>query len=81
MSSSRRSSHSERRRRAAHCPSCGSSQVITTDEDVVFRVCGRNHRFKHVPHERCLACGERIFSIDVSRQLDAVVLKGRKRAA
>jgi hypothetical protein len=54
--------------------------VISTIEDVVIRTRRRRYRFESVPHERCLACGERIFGIDASRKFDAAILK-RSRAA
>jgi len=80
MSSSRQSSQTEPVRSRGHCPTCGSDRVIKTEEDVVLRVGNRRHRFQQLPHERCLACGERIFDLDASRRLDALILK-RRRAA
>jgi len=55
--------------------------VIKTEEDVVLRIGNHRHRFEQLTHERCLACGEHIFDIDVSRRFDAVILKRRRRAA
>jgi len=80
MSSSRRSLPADGSTSRGACPTCGSRRVVATVEDVVIRARRRSHRFASVPHERCLACGERIFSIDVSRQFDAAILK-RRRAA
>jgi hypothetical protein len=48
---------------------------------VELRIGRSSHRFEGVPHERCRACGERIFGIDASKRFDAVVLKGRRRHA
>ena len=48
-------------------------------EDVVLRVRGRRHRVSDVPHERCQACGERIFGIEVAGRFDTAVLKGRSK--
>ncbi len=80
MSSSRRSSPT-RRQRAGRCPTCGSERVIAVEEDVILRIGHRRHRFKRIAHERCQACGERIFGIDVSCQFDAAILKRRGRRA
>jgi hypothetical protein len=80
MSSSRRSLPT-RRQRAGRCPTCGSERVIAVEEDVILRIRQRCHRFECVAHERCQACGERIFGIDVSRQFDAVIFKPRRRRA
>jgi YgiT-type zinc finger domain-containing protein len=46
-------------------------------EDVVLRVRGRRLRIDALDHERCDACGERIFGIEASRQIDAAVLPRR----
>jgi hypothetical protein len=51
--------------------------VIAVEEDVDLDVGRRRHRFERVPHERCLACGERIFGIDASQRFDAVALRRR----
>jgi len=81
MSSSRQSSRTEPRPGTGRCPTCGSNRVIKTEDDVLFRVGRRKYRFPHVAHERCLACGERIFDLEVSRQFDAAILKRRGRNA
>ena len=78
MSSSRRSSPTKS---AGPCPCCGSRRVSAVTEDVTFRVGGRAHTFEAVAHERCAACGERIFGLDVSRRFDAATLPRRRRAA
>ena len=80
MSSSRRSSQTDRVTNRGACPTCGSRRVVSTVEDVVIRARRRSYRFESVPHERCLACGERIFGIDASRRFDVTILK-RRRAA
>ena len=80
MSSSRQSSPT-RQRREGHCPTCGSERVIAVEEDVILRVGRQRHCFEGVAHERCQACGERIFGIDVSVQFDAAILRRRRRAA
>ena len=81
MSSSRRNSPTEGRRGANRCPTCGSPGVINTTEDVVLRVGRQRRRFEHVEHERCEACGERIFGIEASQRFDAAILKGRGKHA
>jgi YgiT-type zinc finger domain-containing protein len=48
-------------------------------DDVVLRVHGRRYRIPDVPHERCQACGERIFGIEAAGRFDAAVLKGRSK--
>ena len=80
MSSSRRSSPTSRVARHGACPTCGSRRVASVVDDVVMRVRGRKYAFEGVAHERCLACGERIFGIDASHMFDRVILK-RRRAA
>jgi YgiT-type zinc finger domain-containing protein len=50
-------------------------------EDVVLRVNGRAYRFEQVQHERCRACGERIFDLETSRLFDDRVLRRRKSHA
>jgi hypothetical protein len=50
-------------------------------EDVMLKVGRRVHHFPDVVHERCMACGERIFGVEASQQFDAVILKRRRRAA
>ncbi|MBI5488531.1 MAG: hypothetical protein HY905_14455 [Deltaproteobacteria bacterium] len=50
-------------------------------ETIVLRVHGAPRRFEDVPHERCLACGERIFGLEVSRMFDAVLLRRRRSRA
>lgn len=81
MSSSHRSSRTEPARSRGRCPTCGSDRVIKTEEDVVLRVGNRRHRFQQLRHERCLACGERIFDLVASQQFDVLILKRRRRAA
>jgi hypothetical protein len=51
--------------------------VIAVEEDVLLTVGSRRHRFERVPHERCLACGERVFGIEASQRFDAVALRTR----
>jgi len=55
--------------------------VVPVTEDVTFRVGGRTHRFEAVAHERCAACGERIFGLEASRRFDQAILPRRRRAA
>jgi YgiT-type zinc finger domain-containing protein len=81
MSSSHRNSPTERKRATGRCPTCGSRQVIRAKGDVVLRVRGRRHCFQGIEHERCQACGERIFSLDASRLFDAKILTGKRKAA
>jgi YgiT-type zinc finger domain-containing protein len=78
MSSSRQSLRSKPLRRAGRCPTCGAKQVVGVTEDIVLRVRGRRYRLESVPHERCVACGERILSVEVARRFDALILT-RKR--
>jgi hypothetical protein len=47
-------------------------------EDVVLRVGRRRHVVERVPHERCEACGERIFGLEVSQRFDAEILRRRR---
>jgi len=70
MSSSRPSS----RPRKGDCPTCGSGPVVPVTEDVILRIAGRRHRVEAVLHERCAACGERIFDLEASRRFDAAIL-------
>ncbi len=77
MSSSRRSSRSER----ARCPSCGSTKIAVVTEHVVLEVGRKRHRFADVTHERCRACGERVFDLATSLRFDAVLGARRRRAA
>jgi len=81
MSSSPQSSRTSSKRTTGRCPTCGGSRIAQVVEDVVVRVGRRSYRFEQIPHERCRSCGERIFGIDASKQFDATVLKGRRRAA
>lgn len=81
MFSSRQSSSTDRQPKAGRCPSCGSGRVVEVIDDVEMRIGRKKHHFEAVPHERCRACGERIFGIDASKRFDAAVLKGRRRAA
>ena len=78
MFSSQRSSPSSRSRRASTCPRCGARSLVHVTEDVILRIRGHRYQFKDVPHERCGACGERLFGVDASRQFDARIL-GRRR--
>ena len=50
-------------------------------ESIVIEVGKSRRRVEDVPHELCEDCGERIFSIDVSRHFDALFLGKRKGAA
>lgn len=79
MSSYRQSSPSRPARKAGRCPTCGAARVVPVTEDVVLRVHGRRHKVSDVPHERCQACGERIFGIEVAGRFDTAVLKGRSK--
>ena len=79
MSSSRRSSPSRPTDTAGRCPTCGGARVVRVREDVVLRVRGRRHKIPDVLHERCQACGERIFGIEVAGRFDAAVLRGRSK--
>ena len=76
MYSSRRSSRSEA---TGSCPTCGSTRVIAVIEDVILPVGGRKRRFAQVPHEKCLACGERIFGLEASKLFDAALPSRRRR--
>jgi YgiT-type zinc finger domain-containing protein len=78
MSSSRQSLRSKPLRGGGTCPICGAKRVVLSTEDIVLRVRGRRYQLDSVPHERCAACGERIFGLEVARQFDALIL-GRKR--
>jgi YgiT-type zinc finger domain-containing protein len=78
MSSSRRSSRSER---AGRCPTCGSTKVARVVEDVSLKVRRKTFRFEAVEHERCFACGERIFDLETSRSFDAAILRRRRSPA
>jgi YgiT-type zinc finger domain-containing protein len=81
MSSSRPSSRSSRAAASGPCPTCGSSRVRTVREEVTLRIRGVNHRFPEVPHEKCDACGERIFGIDASKRFDALIPRRRRSRA
>ena len=81
MSSSHRSSPSKPPSATGRCPTCGSRRIVGVKEEVALRVGNRMHHFQDVAHERCLACGERIFGIEASQQFDAAILKRRRRAA
>ena len=50
-------------------------------EDVTIQIGERSRRFRRVRHERCEACGERIFGIEASKAFDAAVLKAKGRSA
>ena len=78
------SSHQSSPRRtkgAGPCPTCGSKRVIKVAEDVMLRIGGHRYCFDKLNHERCLNCGERIFDIDASKRFDAILKRGRRRAA
>lgn len=82
MSSSRPSSRSSRTAASGPCPTCGSSRVRTVTEEVTLRIRGVSHRFPAVPHEKCDACGERLFGLEASKRFDALIPRGRRfRAA
>ena len=55
--------------------------MIRVTEDITLRVGRGGHCFEDVPHERCLACGERIFDLETSGKFDAVLAKKRRRRA
>jgi YgiT-type zinc finger domain-containing protein len=55
--------------------------VAHVTEDLVLRIRGRRYTLEGLDHERCTACGERIFGIEASRQIDGVVLSRRRRVA
>jgi YgiT-type zinc finger domain-containing protein len=81
MSSSPRSSPNKRRPATSTCPSCQRSTVIEVEEDVCFQVGRKRLSFSAVKHERCTACGERIFDVETARRFDAAVLPRRRRPA
>lgn len=81
MSSSRPSSRHRGEASAGSCPTCGSRRVRLVQEAVVLVVRGVRHRFPDVEHERCLACGERIFGFEASKRFDALFTRRRSRAA
>jgi len=55
--------------------------MVVVTEDVTLRVGGRAYSFEAVLHERCAACGERIFGLEASRRFDVGILPRRRRAA
>ncbi len=70
------------RRRALVRPArCGSLRVRMVTEAVVLKIRGTSYRFEDVPHERCTACGERVFGIDASRMFDGIVRGNRRTRA
>jgi YgiT-type zinc finger domain-containing protein len=79
MSSSRRKSRSDKA--AGPCPNCGSRRITSVVEDVEFRVGRKRVRFAGVLHEKCPACGERVFDLETSRRFDAALGRRRRRAA
>ena len=81
MSSSRRNMRS--RRSVGPCPSCGSRRMVAVTEEVTLHLAGQAHPFPAVAHEKCQACGERVFSLAVSQMFDRDLIprRGRKRAA
>ena len=80
MSSSHRSLRSDTTARPGPCPTCGSRRVAHVIEDVVLTIRRQRHRFANVEHDRCKACGERIFGIDASKRFDAKLRRGRRVA-
>ncbi len=81
MSSSRQSLRTDSRIASGACPTCGKRRVVSVTEDVTLSAGRRTHCFEDVLHERCLACGERIFDLDTSSKFDAVLAKKRRRRA
>lgn len=81
MSSSRQSSRTDSHGASGACPTCGKRRVVHVTEDVTLSVGRRRHCFEDVPHERCLACGERIFDLETSGKFDAMLSKKRRRRA
>lgn len=55
--------------------------MIHTTEEVVLRIGRRLCRFADVDHERCEACGERIFGIAASQRFDVALPKRRSQRA
>lgn len=57
--------------------------MVATRDDVVFSIAKRAHRFEAVPHEKCEACGERVFSLETSQMFDRTLgrRRGHKHAA
>ena len=47
-------------------------RVVPVTEDIVLRVRGRRYKVAGVAHERCQACGERIFGVEAGRRFDAL---------
>ena len=80
MSSSRQSSP-RKIRGTGPCPTCGSKRVVKVTEGVMLRIGSHRYRFDNLNHERCLSCSERIFDIDASKRFDAILKRGRRRAA
>jgi hypothetical protein len=56
-------------------------RVHAVTEDVALRVHGVSHRFPEVPHEKCDACGERIFGLEASKRFDALIPRRRRSRA
>ena len=81
MSSSQRRSLTKSKGGAGACPTCGSTNVVRVQAAVVLRVGRRRIRCPLVKHEVCADWGEKIFGIEASQKLDAVVLGKRKHAA
>jgi YgiT-type zinc finger domain-containing protein len=77
MSSSQQSSQSKKA--ALPCPTCGSRRVEAVVEDVVIRIAGVRHKVAGVAHERCAACGERIFNLEASKKLDAILGRSKRK--
>ena len=63
------------------CPTCGSARVRAVREEVVLRFHGVSHRVPDVPHEKCDACGERIFGLDASKRFDTFIPRRRRSHA
>jgi hypothetical protein len=50
-------------------------------EDVTLELRGVQHRLADVAHERCAACGERIFGLEASKRFDTLLRRRRSHAA
>ena len=83
MSSSQQSSSIEAN--LLSCPLCGSERMVRLTSDVTLTIRSVTQTFVAVSHQRCDACGERVFDLAQSRRFDAVFLAGvrrpRRRAA
>ena len=72
---------SSRRNLPNDCPCCASKQLIEVEEAVELRVGRRRIQLPSIRHEKCLACGERLFGIEANELIDKLALKKRKRVA